>query len=228
MTPGKKTHRDIIKGWSPFTDEEIHRYVSKGYWENLTVCDCLDRNVDRFPDKLAVIDDSEEVTWRQLQQRSVKLADKLLRLGIAYGDFFVLQMQNSVHFFYMYFALNRIGAVPVMCVPRHRRLEIEHSIRLHEAKGICVPADREKFDYVGMVEQIGMDRDQLKTLLTDKEPAPPGWLSIQKLLRSDDQRLPFSHLDQLKPDPNDICTEQLSGGTTGLPKSVPRTHNDYH
>jgi 2,3-dihydroxybenzoate-AMP ligase len=34
-------------------------------------------------------------------------------------------------------------------------------------------------------------------------------------------------LTEFAPEPNDICCEQLSGGSTGVPKSIPRTHNDY-
>jgi hypothetical protein len=48
----KGTHKDIIDGWHPFTNEEIDKFVSKGFWHGLTVCDCLDRNVERFPNKL--------------------------------------------------------------------------------------------------------------------------------------------------------------------------------
>lgn len=45
MVLKKEPHRERLAGWHPFTDEEINRYVSKGFWHNLTVCDLLDRNV---------------------------------------------------------------------------------------------------------------------------------------------------------------------------------------
>ena len=59
----KETHRDVVKGWHPFTDEEIERYVSKGFFPNKTVGDLLDRNAETFPNKLAIADDNTEVTW---------------------------------------------------------------------------------------------------------------------------------------------------------------------
>ncbi|MGI6308541.1 MAG: AMP-binding protein [Dethiobacteria bacterium] len=34
-------------------------------------------------------------------------------------------------------------------------------------------------------------------------------------------------LEKNKPDPMDVAVFLLSGGTTGLPKVIPRTHNDY-
>ena len=227
MIGDKQTHRDILKGWHPFTDEEINRYVSKGFWHNITVCDCLDRNVERFPHRLAVVDDSTEVTWKELQKKTNRLAIQLKKLGVEYGNFFVLQLPNVVEFMYMYFALNRIGAIPVMCLPRHRRLEIDHEIGHHEAKGICVRAGG-KFDYAGMVEEIRQDHPSLKILITVGEQGPDGWHSIEGLLKEAVERdYPADYLVQFRPDPNDICTEQLSGGTTGVPKGIPRTHNDY-
>ena len=223
----RKTHREIIKGWHPFTDEEVSRYVSQGLWPNLTVCDCLDRNAEISPHKPAVADGTREVTWKELQTNSNRLATHLLKQGVQYGDFFALQMPNAVEFIMMFFALNRIGAVPIMCLPRHRRLEIDHELRVHEAKGICVPVG-EKFDYVGVVEELRGDHPHLQVLLTTKEPAPPGWHSLEKLLKEEIEKdYSDDYLDQFAPDPNDICIEQLSGGTTGVPKGIPRTHNDY-
>ncbi|MGD8984523.1 MAG: AMP-binding protein [Desulfobacteraceae bacterium] len=224
----KGTHKDIIGGWHPFTNIEIDKFVYKGFWHDLTVCDCLDRNVERFPNKLAVVDDATEVTWKGLQEKTNRLAVQLKRLGVEYGDFFVLQLLNMVEFFYMYFALNRIGAIPVMCLPRHRRLEIDHEIGLHEAKGICIPSSGGKFDYVAMVEEIRQNHPYLKILLTTEGQAPRGWHSVEELLKgAGEMDYAADYLDQFKPDPNDISTELLSGGTTGVPKGIPRTHNDY-
>ncbi len=223
----KQTHRDIIDGWHPFTDEEIKRYTSKGFFHNLTVCDCLDRNVERFPNKLAVTDGGTDVTWKELQERANRLAIQLLKRGLEYGDFFIIQLPNIIEFMYMYFALNRIGTIPVMCLPRHRRLEIEHELEAHDAKGIFVSV-QEKFDYVGMVEEIRHQHSRLNVLVTAGDTATQGWHAIDDLLNEEVEKdYPEDYLNQFKPDPNDICTEQLSGGTTGFPKGIPRTHNDY-
>jgi len=223
----KRTHKEIIDGWHPFTDQEINTYVAKGFWHNLTVCDLLDRNAGIFPNKLALADDTREVTWRELQTKTNRMAIHLKRQRVEYGDFFLLQMFNAIEFFYLFFALNRIGAIPVMCLPRHRMLEVNHELRLHKAKGICVMVG-EKFDFVGMVEEIRNQHPYLELFFVAGGEAPKGWLSVDELVQQEVERgYPADYLDQFKPDPNDICCEQLSGGTTGLPKGIPRTHNDY-
>jgi 2,3-dihydroxybenzoate-AMP ligase len=223
----KRTHKEIIDGWHPFTPQEVSTYVAKGFWRNLTVCDLLDRNAGTSPNKLALADDTQEVTWRELQTRANRMAIQLKSHGVEYGDFFLLQMFNTVEFFYLFFALNRIGAVPLMCLPRHRMSEVNHELRLHKAKGICVMVG-EKFDFVGMVEEIRDQHPYLEVFLVAGGEAPKGWLSLEELVHEEiEGEYPADYLDQSKPDPNDICCEQLSGGTTGLPKGIPRTHNDY-
>lgn len=223
----RKTHREIIDGWHPFAEEEIKTYVAKGFWHNMTVCDLLDRNAGVFPDKLALADDTKKVPWKALKTNADRLALHLKKLGVGYGDFFILQMSNVIEFFYFFFALNRIGAIPIMVLPRHRKLEVNHEIKLHRAKGICVMVG-EKFDFVGLVEEIKDQHPYLDAFIVAGGEPPNGWLSVDALMKQEIEKdYPAAHLDKLRPDPNDICCQQLSGGTTGVPKGIPRTHNDY-
>jgi 2,3-dihydroxybenzoate-AMP ligase len=123
------------------------------------------------------------------------------------------------------FALAKIGAVGVMCLPRHRKLEVSHLVGLHQAKAIIVPTD-DKFDYVSMVEDLRQEHPCLKILLSMGSKRNEGWTSIDGLLEDDIEKgYPPDYLTRIKPDPNDIFIAQLSGGTTGVPKSIPKTHN---
>jgi 2,3-dihydroxybenzoate-AMP ligase len=54
----------------------------------------------------------------------------------------------------------------------------------------------------------------------------PGAVSVTDLL-THDAPTPASALDEVVVDPDEPCVFQLSGGTTGVPKLIPRTHNDY-
>jgi 2,3-dihydroxybenzoate-AMP ligase len=227
MKTKRKTHKDIVEGWYPFYEEEIETYVSRKIWHNLTFGDILERNASSIPNKVAIIDDTQEVTWEQLKQRSGRLALHFMKTGLKYGDFTVVVTPNIVEFFYILFGMARIGVIPVMCLPRHRKLEVSHMIRLHEAKAVIVPSE-EKFDYVGMIDEIRSECPKVKHFFTVGGHAVKGWISIEELLGQDiEKEYPQNYLERFRPDPNDIVVEQLSGGTTGLPKGIPRTHNEY-
>lgn len=222
----RKTHREVVRGWHPFTEEECQRYTAQGYWHNITTCDLLDRNAGLFPNKLAFADENTEVTWNELRQRANRMAIHLKKLGLEYGDFIVLDLMNTVEAFYLLFALNRIGAIPVMCLPRHRRAEICHEAQIHEVKGVVMPVG-EKFDYAGMVDEFRSEIPHAKIFLTVGGEAPEGWVPVEELLNQKvEKEYPSDYLEQFKPVPDDIYVEHLSGGTTGIPKGIPRTHND--
>ena len=227
MKTERKTHRDIIEGWYPFSKEEIETYVSRKIWHNLTFGDILDRNAASIPDKVAIIDDTREVTWQQLKQRSSRLALHFKKRGLEYGDFAVVVTPNVVEFFYILFGMARMGVIPVMCLPRQRKLEVSHMIRLHQAKAVIVPSE-EKFDFVGMINEVRPENPSLKFFFTVSGKPVPKWICVEELLAQEiEKEYPQDYLEPFRPDPNDIVVEQLSGGTTGLPKGIPRTHNEY-
>ncbi|RLB03083.1 MAG: hypothetical protein DRG83_07570 [Deltaproteobacteria bacterium] len=222
----KKRHRDLIKGWYPYTEEECKLYSELGFWKNVVVGDLLELNARRYPDKLAFADGDVEVTWTEVLQRARRIAIHLNRLGLNYGDFFLMDTVNNMYAMDLFLGISLLGAIPIMCLPRHRKLEISHHIQLHESKGIVVPVGQ-KFDYVGMVEEMKDDYPYLKIFLTQGDEAPEGWTSVKELLDWEiEKEYPPDFLEQFKPDPDDILVEHLSGGTTGVPKGIPRTHND--
>lgn len=222
----KKTHREMIKGWVPFTEIECARFTAKGYWHNLTVCDLLDRNAENVPEKLAFSDGVNEVTWKELQQKTNRMAAHLLKLGIEYGDFVILDLMNTVEFSFLFLGLNRIGAIPIMCLPRHRRAEVSYEAKHHEAKGLVMPVEQ-RFDYTGMVDDFRDEIPHARVFLTVGGKAPEGWIAVEELMKQEVRKgYLLNYLEQFKPVPDDICVEHLSGGTTGIPKGIPRTHND--
>ena len=222
----RKSHSELIKGWVPYTEEECARYTKNGYWHNLTTLELFKRNARRFPNKLAFADETSEVTWQEFLPRIDRLAIHFLKMGLGNGDFVVLDMMNTIESMYVTFALGRIGAIPIMCLPRHRRAEVQHEAMHHEAKGFVMPVG-EKFDYVGMVEEFKDEVPTAKIFLTVGGKAPKGWTAIEDLMKDEvEKEYSPDYLDQFAPLPDDIFVEHLSGGTTGIPKGIPRTYND--
>ncbi len=222
---------DYLEGATPYPPEAIKEYAAKGWWLNQTYGDLLDHSASLYPDKLAVIDEKTEVTYAQLKEKVDRLAIAFLRLGIKKFDRILLQLPNRHEFVVAFYAMQRIGAVPVLAVPRQEYHEISHFFKLMEPVGWVVPKKDGNRDFLPLIDRVRAESKSLKHLIMveDDEPLPAGGLSMNKLI--EDVKLsdyPADYLRQFRPDPNDVAVIYLTGGTTGLPKGVPRTHNSFH
>jgi 2,3-dihydroxybenzoate-AMP ligase len=221
MERNRKTHAELIEGWTPHPTAEAERYVAEAIWPALTSVDLLERNARRVPGRLAFADDTSEVTWAEFSSRVDVLAKGLSAAGVKYGDFFVLQLPNVLAFFYLFFALNRLGAIPIQCLPRHRRMEVEPQVQLHKAVGIAVSPDLA----IEFVDNFKDDYAHLKVCLTIGKSPSPGWRTVDDVFREGATQADIDFAGT-RPSPADICLIGLSGGTTGIPKSIPRTYYD--
>lgn len=217
-------HAQLIDGWQPFTGDEIGQYVRSGAWPNTTTTAVLEKNAQVHGDQIVLVDADGEVSWRELAKLVERAARAFLARGIEYGDFIVLQLPNTRAHYILSLALNRIGAIPVMCLPRHRKVEIAHQLRTHQAKGICTIGGGTT-DHVQIVEELRGEMPALKLLLSTGRADAAGWISFDEFMAADQPQQDDVDLDHYTPDPNDLCMNQLSGGTTGVSKGIPHTHN---
>ena len=215
----------MLDGVVRFPTEFAARYRAKGYWEDRTLRDAFDELFARHADRIAVIDRDRSVTYAQLNERATRLALNLLDAGLKPLDRVVVQLPNVVEFVYLYFALQKIGCIPIMALPTHRYREMSQFVELSDAVA-CVTPDRAKdFDYCDLVRRIGNSRASMRLGIILGE-TPRGFLSMNELIDRPSKRSP-DELNKILIDPEDPALFQLSGGTTGVPKLIPRTHNDY-
>ncbi|MDP2728208.1 MAG: AMP-binding protein, partial [Dehalococcoidia bacterium] len=117
---------------------------------------------------------------------------------------------------------------PVMCLPQHRLHEMGFFGELTEARGYVIPSRVKNFDYRELAQQLRRQVPSIQHVLVYGDEVPPGSVSLKHLLSDPiEERVPRSRLNQVRPDPREVALFLLSGGTTGLPKLIPRTHNDY-
>ncbi len=224
----------VLDGTVPFPDEWVKRYYEKKWWLGISVGEMLDRSCDVFFYKEALVAGEVRLTYQQLREWTDRAAIAFLELGVQKLDRVLLQIPNWAEFVYAYYGLHKIGAIPVMCIPRFSQREMEHFCELTGAKGWILPFRFEKTDYVPMVESIRSHQPHLKHVLfidsgeRGGQPLPEGTLSFNDLLRKVDMRqYPKNYLQSFRPNPDEICHLMPTGGTTGLPRLVPRTHNDW-
>ena len=199
-------------------DELAARYREKGYWQDLPLTDILTRHADS--DALAVIEGERRVSFREFNRLVDNLACAFQRQGLKSGETALVHLGNVTEFYVTFFALLRLGVAPVNALFSHQRSEL--NAYAAQIKPALLVADRD--------HALFGDDEFLNQFLSEHR-------SVRAVfLRSDggEHCLTAATLhpaDNLRAEPtaaDEVAFFQLSGGSTGTPKLIPRTHNDYY
>jgi 2,3-dihydroxybenzoate-AMP ligase/mycobactin salicyl-AMP ligase len=218
---------DLLEGCVPYKKEDADKYNELRWWSGLTFGDVFDRASDIHPEKEAFVDLYSRLTYGEAREKTDKLALSLMDLGIKPKDRVLLQLPNWNEFVFAFFALQKIGAITVLLIDRYRQFEINHLINISSAKFWVVPAKYKKTDYMPIIEDVLNEHPEMEYVITVRgEVDRPGFSSLEKLI--DHAELTDENLEKLsaaRPDPMQIAHMGPTGGTTGLPKIVGRSHN---
>lgn len=204
-------------GVEPWPVKFAQRYREEGYWRGESLGALLRAWAERFAEVPAVVCGDERISYAELDRRADVQAAGLQRLGITLGDRLVLQLPNISEFVVLLFALARCGAVPVLALPAHRRTEIEHLAALSQAVGYVVADSHGGFDYRELAAEITAAVPSVRHVLVAGDP---GRFTALNSVQADP-------VPQPPVDPAGVAVLLISGGTTGKPKLIPRTHDDY-
>ncbi|MFD7577340.1 (2,3-dihydroxybenzoyl)adenylate synthase [Kitasatospora sp. NPDC059817] len=208
--------------FTPYPAEFAERYRAAGYWRGETFGRMLRERAAAHGERIAIVDPAGEGrrwTYAELDRRADRMAAGLLARGIGRGDRVVVQLPNVAEFFEVVFALFRIGALPVFALPAHRATEIGYFCSFTGAAGYVVAAVDNGFDYRELASRVKAESPALRLVLVAGDD--PG-----EHLRLAD--VPCDGPGPAEePEPGSVAFLQLSGGSTGVPKLIPRTHDDY-
>jgi 2,3-dihydroxybenzoate-AMP ligase len=207
-----------LKGVVPFPPEFAQRYREKGYWQDKSLAQEFDAVFKKYASRVALIEGQREYTYADIDRITDNLALNLLELGLKPLDRVVPALPNIAEFVLLYFALQKISGVPIAALVTHRFAEINQFVQLSGATTVVYPERQSDFEFEPMIRRVQAENPQLKFCIS---------LPVLKQLIEKPAKLPKSELAKIKIDPTDPCIFQLSGGTTGIPKLIPRTHNDY-
>lgn len=199
--------------------EFAERYRDAGYWRGETFPAFLRERAQRFADRTAVVGGDERWTYAELWRRAETIAAGLLAHGLQPGDRVVVQLGNIPAFYAVVFGLFRAGLVPVYALPAHRSTEISHFVRKAQAAAYVVAERYDGFDYRSLAREIQAMDLGLRDILVLGDAAE---FTALDSLQGDPALLPAHD-----PDPQSVAFLQISGGSTGLSKLIPRTHDDY-
>ncbi|WP_194834454.1 (2,3-dihydroxybenzoyl)adenylate synthase [Nocardia sp. XZ_19_369] len=208
---------------TPWPAAEVEAYRALGYWSGETFGDLLSSRAGTTPDAIAVVDDRNRWTYAELETRATSLASGFLELGIQPGDRVLVQLPNIAEFVEVIFGLFYAGALPVFCLPAHRQSELVPIAQASGAVAMVTCHHHQKFDHAGLAAILREQAPDLRHLIVvpdqDGTAVPDGTHALDDL-RAASRELPAVAADG-------IAFLQLSGGSTGTPKLIPRTHDDY-
>lgn len=172
-----------------------------------------------------------EITFWELHITVIRLANKLIELGVKKGDRIGIYLPNCPQFVIAYWALLTVGAIVVNLNPMYTKDELQFCVGNTGSTGIFTMDA-----LVPLVKAVCQSVDiplVIVTRLTDFVNGAPmstpeelglleGWHHFSQLLDQSTNTVP----PQIPIVPSDPAIIQFTGGTTGVPKGAVLTHSN--
>jgi 2,3-dihydroxybenzoate-AMP ligase len=210
-----------LDGHVPVPHERAERYRLAGHWTGTGLAELVLGPPGGSRDgRIALVDGDRRVTYAELRAGAGRLAARLRGLGLGRRDRVVVQLPNGEPFVTLVLALWRLGAIPVLALPAHREHELRHLLDMAGAVALAVPARLHRSDHLAVARRLLGGRGPL--LVLGEADLGAGEVDLAAAIRA-------PSAGEVGPGPfgADVALLLLSGGTTGLPKLIPRTHDDY-
>src|SRR5436190_7963105 len=192
----------MLEGVVPFPPDFARRYREKGYWQDRSLAEEFAAVFDRFKQRIFLVDQNREYTYGEVDWLTDNLALNLLELGLRPLDRVVPALPNCAEFPLLYFALQKIGAIPIAALVTHRYAEISQFVQLSGASTCVYPERQGEFEFEPTIQRI---RDESPTLRYCID------LPMLRELIELPAPLPQSRLAGVSIAPTDPCIFQLSG-----------------
>lgn len=205
-------------------------------WARLTFGQALANSAALYPDRMAVIDGAERMTFRELDQRVNALAHGLLGQGLQRGDCVAVWLTNSASWVVCWIACTRIGAVVVPINTRYKQDEVAYILQQSDARALILMERMWDIDFLAMATRIVPEiasasggniasaaLPKLHTVLLWKDVQAPGLMNLDTLGEQGAARM--AQGDTLPAaDPADPIIIVYTSGTTGHPKGAMHSH----
>ncbi|MEG8179064.1 AMP-binding protein [Nocardia terpenica] len=210
----------MLAGCTPWPEDFVRRYREAGLWLDTPLGELPRQWAREYGTATAVVSGQQRLSYVELDAGIDRLAGGLAGYGITRGDRVVVQLTNESAFLTVCFALFRLGAMPVFSLPAHRDVEVTHLIETSGAIAYVIPDVRLGYDYRELASRVVTPQRTVRTVFVAGEAGEHTGFVPLSAVDAEPGVLP-------EIDAQEVVFFLLSGGTTGLPKLIPRTHADY-
>jgi 2,3-dihydroxybenzoate-AMP ligase len=207
--------------------DKLARYIDAGALTHETLADGMRDSFRRHAERTALCGPGGNYSYRELDEASERFAAALLALGLKPCDRVVFQLANSNELVIGFVACLKAGLIPVATLAAHREHEIGYLARLSGARLHFVQGDDRKFDDVEFAERMQREVTSLQWIVQARGEVRGSALSMRQLIDAMPLQAACEKLHGVPNDPFQAAVFQLSGGTTGVPKIIPRFNNEY-
>jgi len=220
--------RHPIDGVEYLSAADAARYCKGGAWVESTAGDMLRAAARRTPDKPVLVSYEVRLSYRELDELTERLGAALLDLGLRPGDRALFQMGTVAETAVALFGCFKAGIVPLCSLPQYREIEMGELARRSQARAWFVQADFSAFDLLGFANKLAQDFPSIEHLIVARaKNSPDGCAGLEQLIESQSLARARERLAAVQIGLEDVLSFQLSGGTTGVPKIIPRFHAEY-
>lgn len=198
--------------------QELEARYEKEVWIDTTLGEAIENWAEKYQDKVAVTFDQVDYSYEDLNEKASRAANGLLKMGFKPGEHIVVQLPNSYEFIALVFGMFKAGIIPIFALPAQRKNEIYGILKNADATGYVIADSFMGFDYLSLADEVIEMGYAGKVLVSGDCKS---FLSTEDLYRESADVL----VENISP--SSVALYLLSGGTTGIPKLIPRRHGDY-
>lgn len=198
--------------------QELETLYKKEVWSDVTLSEALENWAKRFGGNTAITFEGEDYSYEELNNKASRAGAGLLSFGFKPEDKIVVQLPNSFEFVALVFGMFKVGIVPIFALPAQRKNEIFGIIDTANAVGYVVPDTYMGFNYLALAKEV-IEMGYKGKVIASGENGD--FLSTEALFEEEAE----AFAENISP--SSVALYLLSGGTTGIPKLIPRRHGEY-
>jgi non-ribosomal peptide synthetase component E (peptide arylation enzyme) len=217
-----------IDGVTYHTAGDTEAYRRSGSWIWSTLGDMLRDAASEQPDVTYIAGDDGSLTFSEVDTLSESLAASLIEIGLRPGDRAIFQVGSVKEIIVALFGCFKASVIPVCTLPQYREIEIGQLTELSGAKAYFVQGDfSSAFDLIAFARRMMKEHRSLTTLIVVRGKAGADEFGLAELASRYERKDARAKTQAVDPLPGDVALFQLSGGSTGVPKIIPRMHAEY-